>query len=122
MPSLTFIAPVNAVSYNGARPVFIDADEYYNIDAEKTIEFFHNETIFKNGFTYKQTFFIGFAQIWNGIRRKESIRTLVKTDPHPPGEFRTIGTLSNMVSFYSAFGIKDGDGMFLDETKRSKIW
>ena len=47
---------------------------------------------------------------------------MVKIDPHPPGEFRAIGTLSNMESFYSAFDVKDGDGMFVDETKRSKIW
>ena len=76
----------------------------------------------QNGFTYKQYFFIGFAQVWNGVRREESLRTMVKVDPHPPGEFRAIGTLSNMESFYSAFGIKDGDGMFLNKTKRCKIW
>jgi len=76
----------------------------------------------QNGFTYKQKFFIGFAQVWNGVHREESLRTMVKVDPHPPGEFRTIGTLSNMESFYSAFSVKDGDGMFLNKTKRSKIW
>ena len=30
VPTLTFIAPVNAVAYNGASPVFMDADNYYN--------------------------------------------------------------------------------------------
>lgn len=44
VPSLTFIAPVNAIAYNGASPVFMDADEYFNIDVEKTIEFIRNET------------------------------------------------------------------------------
>ena len=34
VPSLTFIAPVNAIAYNGASPVFMDADEFYNIDVE----------------------------------------------------------------------------------------
>ena len=51
VPTLTFIAPVNAVSYNGATPIFMDADEYYNLDAEKTIEFINKETVFKDGFT-----------------------------------------------------------------------
>ena len=37
MPTLTFIAPVNAVSYNGATSVFMDADQHYNMNAEKTI-------------------------------------------------------------------------------------
>jgi aminotransferase in exopolysaccharide biosynthesis len=51
LPTLTFIAPVNAIHYNGAKPIFMDADEYYNIDAEKTIEFIKHETVFKDGFT-----------------------------------------------------------------------
>jgi len=54
VPTLTFIAPVNAIAYNGATPVFMDADEYYNIDAEKTIEFIRYETDFKDGFTYNK--------------------------------------------------------------------
>ncbi len=36
--------PVNAVRYNGADPVSWTDDKYYNIDAEKTIEYIHNET------------------------------------------------------------------------------
>jgi len=55
VPALTFIAPVNAVTYNGAAPVFMDADEYYNIDVEKTIEFIKNETVIKDGFSYNKT-------------------------------------------------------------------
>jgi len=55
LPTLTFIAPVNAVAYNGATPVFMDSDSYYNIDAEKTIEFINNKTVFKKGFTYNKT-------------------------------------------------------------------
>ena len=39
VPSMTFIAPVNAIQYNGAKPVFMDNDEYYTIDIDKTIDF-----------------------------------------------------------------------------------
>ena len=53
-PTLTFIAPVNAIAYNGATPVFMDADEHYNIDGKKTIELINKETVFKNGFTYNK--------------------------------------------------------------------
>tara|TARA_B100000575_G_scaffold27000_1_gene18241 strand:- start:49880 stop:51037 length:1158 start_codon:yes stop_codon:yes gene_type:complete len=57
VPTLTFIAPINAVNYCGASPVFIDADSHYNIDSEKTINFIKEQTIFKNGFSYnKKTF------------------------------------------------------------------
>jgi len=52
VPTLTFIAPINAVTYNNALPVFMDADKYYNIDVEKVIGFIENETFFKDGFTY----------------------------------------------------------------------
>ena len=55
VPTLTFIAPVNAIAYNGASPVFMDADDNYNIDVEKTIDFIKNETVFKNEFTYNKT-------------------------------------------------------------------
>jgi len=55
VPALTFIAPVNAIAYNGATPVFMDADEYYNVDAEKTIEFINKETIFNKGCTFNKT-------------------------------------------------------------------
>ena len=54
VPTLTFIAPINAVAYNGASPLFMDADKDYNIDTEKTIEFINKETVFKDGFTYNK--------------------------------------------------------------------
>ena len=54
VPTLTFIAPVNAVAYNEAIPIFMDADQYYNIDAEKTIDFIRNETKYKDGFSYNK--------------------------------------------------------------------
>ena len=54
VPTLTFIATVNAVSYNGANPVFMDADRYYNLDVEKTIQFINKETVFRDGTTYNK--------------------------------------------------------------------
>ena len=54
VPTLTFIAPVNAIAYNGASPVFMDADEYYNIDIMKTIDFIQNQTYFKDNATYNK--------------------------------------------------------------------
>jgi perosamine synthetase len=54
VPTLTFIAPVNAVMYVGARPVFMDCDDYYDIDVEKTIGFIEEETLFKDGNSYSK--------------------------------------------------------------------
>ena len=44
VPSLTFIAPVNAISYCQAEPIFMDSDNFFNIDVNKTIEFIEKET------------------------------------------------------------------------------
>ena len=55
IPTLTFIAPVNAIAYNYAKPVFMDADKYYNIDSEKTINFIKNETFIKMDIPYNKS-------------------------------------------------------------------
>lgn len=39
VPTLTFIAPINAVRYLNAEPVFMDCDDFMNIDPVKTAEF-----------------------------------------------------------------------------------
>ena len=44
VPSMTFIAPVNAINYNNAKPIFMDCDEYYTIDINKTVDFINKET------------------------------------------------------------------------------
>lgn len=54
VPTLTFISPVNVVRYCDAYPVFMDADDFYNIDIEKTIQFIKEETILSDGFTYNR--------------------------------------------------------------------
>lgn len=54
IPTITFIAPVNAIKYNGAYPVFIDVDDNFNLDINKLIIFLKKETFFKNGFTYNK--------------------------------------------------------------------
>lgn len=54
-PTVTFIASINSVSYVNAKPVFMDCDDYYNINPEKTIAFIENETVFRNGYTFNKT-------------------------------------------------------------------
>lgn len=54
VPTVTFIAPVNVVRYLDAEPVFMDCDDFYNIDIDKTIRFIQDETIFRDGFTYNR--------------------------------------------------------------------
>ncbi|MBF0504243.1 MAG: LegC family aminotransferase [Candidatus Omnitrophica bacterium] len=54
--TLTFIAPVNAVKYLGAEPVFMDCDDYMNIDPVKLEEFCVKECkVTKEGLRNKST-------------------------------------------------------------------
>jgi len=55
VPTVTFIASINSVRYLNASPIFMDCDDYYNIDPEKTIEFIRSETVYKNGITINKT-------------------------------------------------------------------
>jgi dTDP-4-amino-4,6-dideoxygalactose transaminase len=49
VPTLTFVATINAVHYTGANPVFMDCDDFYGIDVEKTAEFLTRETEMRGG-------------------------------------------------------------------------
>ncbi len=55
VPTVTFIAPVNAARYLGAHPVFMDCDSFYNIDSEKTIEFILTQTHVQEGQSHNRT-------------------------------------------------------------------
>ena len=44
VPANTFIASVLGITENGAKPVFVEPDEFYNIDAEKIEEAITDKT------------------------------------------------------------------------------
>ena len=75
-----------------------------------------------DGLTAAQRFFISYAQIWRGKARDAYMIQMLKTNPHSPGEFRVKGPLANFTPFYEAFGIKQGDGMYLPPEQRVSIW
>ena len=51
VPTVTFIAPVNAVRYAGAFPVFVDCDEYCNLDVAAVGRFLAEECTAEDGTT-----------------------------------------------------------------------
>jgi predicted metalloendopeptidase len=75
-----------------------------------------------DGFTGDQRFFMGFGQIWRSKMREAQQIVNVKTDPHSPGQFRTNGVLINQPGFYEAFGVKEGDKMYVAPKDRVTIW
>lgn len=51
--TLTFIAPVNAIRYAGAWPVFIDAEpDYWQIDPARVVEFLERDCRWSDGTLY----------------------------------------------------------------------
>jgi predicted metalloendopeptidase len=75
-----------------------------------------------DGLTGDQRFFMGFAQVWRSKMRDAAQIVQVKTDPHSPGQFRANGTMKNQAAFYEAFGVKEGDKMYLAPKDRVTIW
>jgi putative endopeptidase len=75
-----------------------------------------------DGLTGDQRFFMGFAQVWRSKMRDAATIVQVKTDPHSPGQFRANGTMKNQAAFYEAFGVKEGDKMYLAPKDRVTIW
>ena len=51
VPTITFIAPVNAVNYLGAQPVFMDCDGHCTLDTDKVKDFIETECECTRGIT-----------------------------------------------------------------------
>lgn len=75
-----------------------------------------------DGLTGEQRFFIGWAQVWRRKYRDAEMAKRLKTDPHSPSQYRCNGIVSNLDPFYEAFGVKSGDAMFIEPSKRVRIW
>jgi len=75
-----------------------------------------------DGFTGAQRVFLGFAQVWRGQYRDETLRLQIGTDPHSPSMYRANGPVRNVPEWYEAFGITESDAMYLPPEERVKIW
>ena len=75
-----------------------------------------------DGMTGDQRFFFGWAQVWARKHREADLKNRLLTDPHSPAEYRVNGTVRNVPAFYAAFGVKEGDKMYLPPEKRVKLW
>ena len=75
-----------------------------------------------DGLTGDQRFFLGFAQIWRGMEREESLRNRVMTANHPPGEFRLNNAVRHLDAWYDAFNVGPDDDLYLAPDDRINIW
>jgi predicted metalloendopeptidase len=72
-----------------------------------------------DGFTPEQRFFLGFANVWCQNVTEAAARQLAQTDTHSAGEFRVVGSVSNMPEFKEAFGCKAGQPMVRENACRA---
>lgn len=75
-----------------------------------------------DGFTPDQRFFLAWAQIWRGNILPETAAQLIKTDPHSPGPYRTIGAPVNMDAWYKAFNVQPDDKLYKKPEDRIRLW
>ncbi len=73
-----------------------------------------------DGYTEKQRYFLGFAQVWCENQTEQSRRQRALTDPHSPGKWRVNGTVQNFDEFGKAFGCKKGQPMYPENSCR--VW
>lgn len=75
-----------------------------------------------DGMTGQQRLFIGWGQIWRTKYRDAEMLRRLTVDSHSPPEFRCNGVIRNLPEFYDAFGVKNGDKLWLPAAQRVKIW
>ena len=81
-----------------------------------------NEGEVIDGFTPDQRFYLAYANVWAGNIRDAEILQRTTSDPHSLGRWRVDATLRNIAPFYTAFGITEGQPMFMPEAERVVIW
>ena len=75
-----------------------------------------------DGFTPEQRFFLAYAAVWASNIRPQAALQLTQMDVHSLGRNRVNVALPQVTEFIEAFGIKEGDGMWLAPEKRALLW
>ena len=75
-----------------------------------------------DGLDPSQVFYMNFANLWANNIREEEMRRLTIGDVHSLGKNRVNVSLKNITPFFQAFGISEGDPMFLPESEQVIIW
>ena len=75
-----------------------------------------------DGFTPEQRFFLSWARVWAANASPEILAYLLTVDTHSPNNARVNGALPHIDAWYDAFGVKEGDKLFIPKEKRAQIW
>jgi predicted metalloendopeptidase len=74
-----------------------------------------------DGLSGEQRFFMAFAKRWRKLQTESALRQQVKTDTHPPGEFRS-DTVRNVDAWYDTYKVAPAGRLYLKPADRVRIW
>jgi putative endopeptidase len=74
------------------------------------------------GVTGDQRFFIAWARLWRSHVRPEYLIQLLASSSHPPAAFRVNAIVPNFAAFHEAFGVREGDRLFVPPARRIRIF
>lgn len=75
-----------------------------------------------DGFTGEQRLFLGWAQVWRTLWRDDALRQQLVNGTHSPGHIRAFAPLRNIDAWYDAFGVTEGDPLWIAPEDRVRIW
>ena len=122
------LAPRQAFNLNGYWPVRMKMldfpDTQYDNDPNLKIRIqkIDDRTLRVTLFTPDQRFFLAYAGVWGQNITDKEIRNRVKDDPHSLGKWRVDGALPHIDAWYEAFGVKQGDKLFIPKNQRLELW
>ena len=98
-----------------SRTAFLNAQKKKGVDVD-------SESALIDGLTPMQVFYMNYANIWANNIRPEEARRLTIGDVHSLAKNRVNVSLRNITPFFEAFGIKEGDKMYLPADQQVIIW
>ena len=75
-----------------------------------------------DGYTSAQRFFIAYAGVWASNIREKAMLQLTTIDVHSLARNRVNVTLPHVTEFIEAWGVKEGNGMWLAPESRVTLW
>ncbi|QHI95605.1 peptidase M13 [Aristophania vespae] len=76
----------------------------------------------RHGLTGIQRVYLGWAQVWREKDRPDALKRQVLSNEHSPAILRVNIPVRNIDSWYSAFGVKPDQKLYLPKTERVTIW
>ena len=98
-----------------ARTAFLDSQKAKGVDVT-------SKEAKIDGFDPMQVFYMSYANVWANNTRPETMRQLTIGDVHSLGINRVNVTLRNIIPFFEAFSVKEGDKMYRPAEEQVVIW